>query len=106
MFFKHRLLRVKRSKLIDHADIQQFASSQTSSVYDGGYNSRIDSLLKFERKVAVDPVKFRACVVTRQAKYMDYRFVPGDHSLQSFCIDLDYYHLCNDSTVSRMLKNF
>lgn len=72
-----RLLEIKRNRIINNTDIQEYLSSDNT-------NRMIGGLLKLERKVSIDPMKFRTCFLERQTKYADF----SQQDAQEFLSDL------------------
>lgn len=82
-----RLLETKRNVHIDQKELQSLLGTNvaaTGSMFDSSINSKIDSLLKVERKYCVDPMRFRAVVIGQQVKYGNY----SQQDSQEFLTDL------------------
>lgn len=82
-----QLIEAKRNHPINSDQLTALIDS-TNGGYGGplgvSHSSKVDTMLKIERKFAVDPMRFRACVIHRQEKFANF----SQHDAQEFLSDL------------------
>eukprot|EP01033_Poteriospumella_lacustris_P013391 gene13391-9590_t len=82
-----QLIEAKRNHPINSDQLTALINS-TNGGYGGplggSHSSKVDTMLKIERKFAVDPMRFRACVIHRQEKFANF----SQQDAQEFLSDL------------------
>lgn len=82
-----QLIEAKRNHPINSdqlADIINSTNGGYSGSFGSSHSSKLDTILKIERKFAVDPMRFRACVIHRQEKFANF----SQQDAQEFLSDL------------------